>query len=43
MAEPSYPSLCQINTRLWLTELSQGLYLAEPQWKALAFSLTEAS
>ena len=25
MGEPLYPSLHQINTRVWLTELSQGL------------------
>jgi len=25
MAEPLYPSIYQINTRVWLTELSQAL------------------
>ena len=39
MSDPRYPALCQINTRVWLTELS--LYLDERPWQAHAFPLTK--
>jgi hypothetical protein len=41
---PAQPALYQINTRVWLTELSsRGLYLDAPPWQASVFALTRKS
>ena len=32
MSDLRYPALYQINTRVWLTELSQQLWASAPRW-----------
>jgi hypothetical protein len=44
MPKAIYPSLYQVNTRVWLTELSQELgrpALDMSPWQAAVFSLTK--